>query len=156
MKTLIFIFISLLLPAIAFSQLTGKKQAVLFLGKSSQFFIAGMWDGAKDACDHHYDRVKAKLPFISDKYFNNDLSWRNKYKNGDPAQGPLFPGSTGVFVFTTDFWHKANYKRTKCIVIGAVIPLWTKPNLKELGIQLVSYTVAFNAGKALVNDVIFR
>lgn len=146
----------MLLPVVAFSQITGKKQAVLFLGKTSQFFIAGMWDGGKDATDHHYDRVKSLLPFLNDQYFNNDLSWRNKYKNGDPAQGPLFPGSTGVFVFTTDFWHHANYKRSKCVVVGAIIPLWQKPDIKVLALEFVSYTVAFNAGKALVNDVIFR
>lgn len=154
MKTIIFIL--LLLPAIVFSQnLTGRQTATLYASKTSQFFIAGMWEGAKDATDHHYNRVKALLPFLNDQYFNNDLSWRNKHLNGDPDQGPAFPLATGPLVSLTDFWHHANYKRTKHIVISAVIPLWTKPDLKDLAIQLVSYTIAFNAGKALVNDVIF-
>lgn len=32
-------------------------------------------------------------------------SWKNKYKNGDPQDGPLFWGSTTVFVWMTDGWH---------------------------------------------------
>ena len=32
-------------------------------------------------------------------------SWINKYKNGDPDQGPRFPLSTTVFVWVTDGWH---------------------------------------------------
>jgi len=33
------------------------------------------------------------------------VSWVNKYKNGDPKQGPKFPGSTTWLVWLTDGWH---------------------------------------------------
>ena len=37
------------------------------------------------------------------------LSWRNKWKNGDPSKGPKFFGSTTFLVFLTDFWHLAKF-----------------------------------------------
>lgn len=155
MKSLLFIF--LLISASATAQnLTGKQQSLLFLAKTGKFFVAGAWEGVRDATDHHYASVKRVLPFINDQYFNNDLSWHNKYLNGDPAQGPAFPGATGMLVSTTDFWHRANFERNKCIIVGAVIPLWTKPDIKGLALEFICYSIAYNLGKATVNELIFH
>ncbi|HWY97885.1 MAG TPA: hypothetical protein VNY36_02260, partial [Bacteroidia bacterium] len=33
------------------------------------------------------------------------VSWANKYKNGDPKQGPRYFQSTDALVFTTDAYH---------------------------------------------------
>lgn len=38
---------------------------------------------------------------------NPALSWRNKYKNGDPKQGPRFPLATTLLVWVTDLFHLA-------------------------------------------------
>jgi hypothetical protein len=38
-------------------------------------------------------------------FWNPQLSWRNKWKNGDPEQGEKFPGSSSIFVSLTDAWH---------------------------------------------------
>ncbi len=32
-------------------------------------------------------------------------TWRNKYRNGDPLQGPKFPGATTWLSWLTDGWH---------------------------------------------------
>lgn len=39
------------------------------------------------------------------QYWDASLSWRNKYKNGDPALGAKFPGSNTWLVATTDAKH---------------------------------------------------
>jgi hypothetical protein len=39
--------------------------------------------------------------------FWGEESWRRKYKEFDPEDGPLFPGSTTFFVFLTDGYHFA-------------------------------------------------
>lgn len=36
---------------------------------------------------------------------NKQNTWRMKWKDGDPAKGERFPGSSTVFVFASDFWH---------------------------------------------------
>jgi hypothetical protein len=41
-------------------------------------------------------------------FIDTQASWNNKYKNGDPKQGPAFWGSTTVFVAFTDLWHLSN------------------------------------------------
>ena len=38
-------------------------------------------------------------------FWNPQLSWRNKYKNGNPDEGPKFFGSTTFLVWLTDGWH---------------------------------------------------
>ena len=38
-------------------------------------------------------------------FWNKSVSWKNKWKNGDQAQGEAFPGSSTIFVSLTDGWH---------------------------------------------------
>lgn len=38
-------------------------------------------------------------------WWDKETGWRNKWKLGQPANGPAFPGSTTVFVWVTDGWH---------------------------------------------------
>lgn len=39
------------------------------------------------------------------KWWNPEISWKNKWKNGDPSQGEAFLGSSTVFVSFCDGWH---------------------------------------------------
>jgi len=56
---------------------------------------------------HFYESV-----FNSEKFnplfWNPEISWKNKYKNGNVLDGPKFFGSTTIFVFITDAWHLFN------------------------------------------------
>jgi len=66
------------------------------------YTIAGAFNGAMDTLQFHY----GKSIFPPDSLFwSPKQSWRNKYKNGDPAQGAKFLGSTTIFVGLTDGWH---------------------------------------------------
>jgi hypothetical protein len=38
-------------------------------------------------------------------WLDPQLSWKNKWKHGDPNQGPAFPLSTTTLVGVTDGWH---------------------------------------------------
>ena len=46
------------------------------------------------------------------------LSWRNKWKNGERQQGERFPGSSTIFVWTTDLWHFAQSIMISCFVLA--------------------------------------
>jgi hypothetical protein len=39
------------------------------------------------------------------KWWNPAISWKNKWKNGDPTQGERFFGSSTFFVSLTNAWH---------------------------------------------------
>jgi hypothetical protein len=50
-------------------------------------------------------------------------TWRNKYKNGDPAQGAKFFLSTSWLVFLTDGWHFFSFLRRLCTVLAIIFYL---------------------------------
>ena len=51
-------------------------------------------------------------------------SWRLKYKNGEPALGARFPGSTTVFVALTDAWHASNAVAWGCVDTAFLLAAW--------------------------------
>lgn len=67
------------------------------------WFLASIFNGAMDMNFNMFDRsVFSKL---KGTFWNPDESWRNKWKNGDRAQGERFWGSSTIFVSITDSWH---------------------------------------------------
>lgn len=41
-------------------------------------------------------------------WWNSLTSWKRKYKNEDPAQGPAYFGATSWLVGFSDAWHASN------------------------------------------------
>ena len=77
-----------------------------YLVAAPVMFVSGMIDGTVESINYHYeDGFKLRCPNANDQFWNPAVSWKNKYKNNDPSQGPKFFGSTNVFVFTTDAYH---------------------------------------------------
>ncbi len=68
-------------------------------------FFAGACDGFSQTLYSHYYSFEKVFPNVNEQYWNPHESWKNKYLNGDPAQGEKFPGSTTIFVFSTDAFH---------------------------------------------------
>lgn len=69
--------------------------------------LAGIARATQQKIQFHYDiSIFTKLPDWMHPVYPG-LSWRNKYKNGDPAQGPRFPFSTTLLVWLTDLFHFA-------------------------------------------------
>lgn len=84
------------------------------------FALAGFLNGIMDTLQFHYSSSifskKSKQSF-----WDPSISWRNKYKNQDPNQGPRFPGSTTIFVFTTDAWHLFKAFMLACLRTSVVL-----------------------------------
>lgn len=61
------------------------------------------------------------------QWWNGQISWQNKYRNGDPAQGPAYFGSTTIFVAPTDAKHTfGTIHRAALLGTGIVIGLGEK------------------------------
>jgi hypothetical protein len=71
-------------------------------------FLAGICNAIMDVLDFHYD-ISIFKDWPNQQWLDPSLSWKNKWKNGDPNQGEKFFGSSTVFVFLTDFWHFAKF-----------------------------------------------
>lgn len=52
------------------------------------------------------------------------LSWRNKWRDGDPAKGEAFPFSSTALVATTDAWHLAK-SAMLAAAFAALLAPWT-------------------------------
>ncbi len=84
------------------AQMNWKKYALA----GSTAFASGMIDGTIESISFHYQNgFKSRFPKANDQFWDPSISWRNKYKNGDPSCGPNFPGSTTAFAFTSDAYH---------------------------------------------------
>lgn len=65
-----------------------------------------MLDGTIETISYHYETgFQSRFSNINNQFWNPTLSWKNKYKDGNPALGPKFMGSTTIFASTTDAYH---------------------------------------------------
>jgi len=127
-----------------------QKYHLLGNGKGKGFALAAIAGASKGVCDalSHQPGVYGKSRFVKPD------SWRNKYRNGDPAQGPAFPGATHVFVATTDLWHLSDLVRiTSSLGSGVVVTRATfkqnpKPpkwhHIVDLAVMGLCHQVTFN------------
>ncbi len=73
--------------------------------------LAVMANATMDTLAYRYHRSVFTL-LGNAQWFDPSLSWKNKWKNGDPSKGNAFPGSSTVFVAATDAWH---FAKSLCI-----------------------------------------
>lgn len=85
-----------------FLSVAGYCQTGAKVAKYTLPLIAGMADGLKERISYHYYTIPDTW---NQQFWNPQLSWRNKWKNGDPNQGEAFPLSSTTLVFLTDGYH---------------------------------------------------
>ena len=71
----------------------------------SACYLAGLLEGRGDKLVHDYPAVKRVHPNMNDQFSDPSISWRNKWRDGDPRLGEKYIGSSTVFVPLTDEWH---------------------------------------------------
>jgi len=69
---------------------------------------------------HYHQSAFSKLTKY-ESFINPEVSWRNKYKNGDPLQGPKFIGSRTFLVWVTDLWHLSKTSMLLCFSFAIVL-----------------------------------
>ncbi|MFN8291487.1 MAG: hypothetical protein U0U70_14615 [Chitinophagaceae bacterium] len=72
-------------------------------------FMAGAAKGFNETLQFHWKEFKRQFPSANPHWFNPMVSWKNKYKNGDPAAGPKSFLSTSVLIMFTDQYHLNNF-----------------------------------------------
>jgi len=108
--------------------------------------VAGMSYGLNQMSAHHPNDLPSGW---NREYWDNSKSWTNKYKNGDPLQGPKFPLSTSALVFTTDGYHMTSTVH-KAALLGAGItiglgekrPWWMYAG--DLVLGFAAYSIGFH------------
>jgi hypothetical protein len=80
--------------------------------------LAGICKAVMDKVQFHFGKS-----IFADKnqlFWNPGISWRNKWKDGDPTLGEKFWGSSTIFVWTTDAWHLFQSIQIKFLVLAIV------------------------------------
>jgi hypothetical protein len=114
-------------------------------------FISGAARGLNQVVAFHPDRFFERYPNANRLYWDNSISWRNKYKNGDPEQGPAFPFATTGLAWTTDAFHFTGTSSNATGVVSLSIPLYSgsgkklKHYVAEVGFSAVGYWMGFHS-----------
>lgn len=74
--------------------------------------LAGIAEGVMDFLNFHYNGVS--------NFWHPDLSWKNKWENGDPLKGERFFLSSTALVFITDGWHMMKFIRNRCFDLAVL------------------------------------
>jgi hypothetical protein len=132
----------------------------------SSCLLSGMIDGTIETINYHYDYgFKPRFPKANAQFWDPSLSWANKYKNGCPAQGPKFTGSTDVFVWTTDAYHLLR-TANRAVECGTLVyyvnkncsgtPLTGKKKWKAMATDFVVLTVIRSIGFNITYALLFK
>lgn len=147
------------------SGINAQKKFRKYLITGSAMFVSGMLDGTIETLQWHYDQgFKPKFPRASQQFWNPAVSWKNKYKDGDPSMGPKFYGSTTAFAFTTDAYHllrTANRAINTVAIAGYANSTYKskqtkKEKLKTVITDFLILTAIRSAGFTLAYGVMFK
>ena len=147
--------ILLLMSLTSFSQDWWKLEKRDIFAASTMLF-AGAFEGTAETLKWHYDEFENTLPDADTDYWNPEISWKNKYKNGEPTQGPKHFGSTTFLAWSTDGYHLMRTSRN--LMVGATFFLMPKKNFdwRNMLLRVACYTLAYQAGFHLTYTLIFR
>ncbi len=128
---------------------------ILLIVISALFYaLAGICKGVMDTLQFHFETsiFKDKNPV----FWNPKISWKNKYKNRDPEQGPRFPLSVTLLVFLTDGWHLFSTfsmacQRAALVALGSAFYAFSNTPL----INFLSWLTVW-AGLALIHSAGFH
>lgn len=124
--------------------------------RASLMFISGMADGTAETLRINYSDFRDVFPNANEEYWNPNISWHNKWKNGDINQGEKFLFSSRGLVFTTDGYHQMRMIRNVTMITAITIPIGKPKKFKEYifegGIYYLSYTLGFTT----TFDLIFK
>jgi hypothetical protein len=118
-------------------------------------FVAGAADGVSQDLLFHYHEFERSTGLTGAQYWDPDLSWRNKYKDGDPAKGAKFFGSTTFLVGLTDGYHASRSLRDSMVILSLINSKKSKSK-KESVKKAVLYTASYGAGFTLMYDFLIR
>lgn len=154
MKRLVFFI--MLLPVLCSAQMYTRAQVKNLAITGGLFYLYGVSKGYSDVLSFRYQNFKTIHPNANDQFWNPDISWTNKYKNGDPALGPAFFGSTTVFVWTTDAPHLIPSAGKVCLIGAVVLKIGEKKKFKQYAIESVYYSLCASAGFWTIYEIRYR
>lgn len=115
----------------------------------SLVLVSGSAKGFNETLQFNYKIFEKTFPGANKQWFDPKVSWRNKYKDGNPDNGPKSFLSTTVLVMFTDQYHLNNFIHKTALMSALVIKLGDdKKPFKHYVYDLLYYTACYQAGFA--------
>lgn len=109
-------------------------------------FFAGFCEGNREILRHDYEAFKRVWPNANDDFWNPGISWKNKWRDGDPSKGEAFFGSTSFLVPFTDGLHLTGSGRTLGWMTTVTFNIGEKKTFKSLLTEMALHWCAYSAG----------
>ena len=103
--------------------LSNSKTRIL-ISVFTLLLLAAFFNSVMDVLQFRYSQSVFANQTKHESFLNPSISWRNKWANGDPAQGEAYPGSSTVFVLFTDCWHLAQFLMFTCFEVIILLLLY--------------------------------
>ena len=81
---------------------------------------AGFCEGVMDKLQFHYHK-SVFTNLNNNLFWDPEISWKNKYKNGNPIEGERFRFSSTFLVSLTDGWHLFKLLRNVLMFFSLVV-----------------------------------
>jgi len=85
--------------------------------------LSGASKGFNETLQFNWNGFHSVFPNANPQWFWPAYSFKNKYKDGDPAKGPKFPLSTSLLVMVTDQYHLNNFIQRVAITTALIIKI---------------------------------
>lgn len=119
-------------------------------------FASGASDGTAETLKSHYNNFQKVFPIVNPNYWDMEVSWKNKYKNGDYTLGPKYLGSTTFLVWTTDGYHMTRFAKNTLMVTTILIHPREKKKFKYYLLDVLLHTASYHAGFFSTYEILFR
>ena len=116
--------------------------------------FAGVCEGTAETLKFHPDSFFHVFRRAKKEFWHPDISWLNKYKDGNPSNGPKFWQSTKSLVSLTDGYHLVRLIRNWFIILAIII----SPSLPAWYMYVAAFILlylAFTVGFSLLYDHLF-
>lgn len=129
-------------------------------------FFGGLAAGTQDVLTNHYSQAdifpQAQGEYLlgqGPQFWNPQISWRNKWAGGDPANGERFPLSSTFFVSITDAWHMADAIERNSMQFSIFTYRQPKPenrNFAQFFVDFALMKMAYSLGFNLTYELLRR
>src|SRR5688572_604515 len=85
--------------------------------------VSGAAKGFNETLQFNYKNFEKTFPGANKQWFDPQVSWRNKYEDGNPDNGAKFFLSTSVFVMVTDQYHLNNFIHKSALMSALIIKI---------------------------------
>lgn len=123
----------------------------------SLMFVAGGCKATTDVLRSDYSAFQKAFPNANPQFWDYNISWTNKYKNGDPAHGAKFWQSTGILSPITDGFHLIEMPRKYAPIFALTLKIGDKNKpIKHYVYDLILYSASYGLGFNLMWKAIYN